>query len=98
MADVFQIGEHVICSITVKDADGVLQDAATSMNIKINKLRPNYEGDVLSNRSMTKDSTGTYHYDFASAGEYPGDYQVVYTATDGSRITIQKDDFVLEGV
>ena len=34
-SDKFHIGETVICSITVKDSAGVLQDAATSMTITI---------------------------------------------------------------
>ncbi len=96
VGDVFQIGETVICSITVKDADGALQDAATTMNIVINRLRPNYGAAIVASTAMGNDGTGLYHYDFASASNEAGDYEVVYTATDGSRITIATDTFILE--
>ena len=91
---IFQIGETVICSITVKDENGDLQDAATSMNIVINRVQP-FES-IISSTAMTNDSTGTYHYDFASASKVVGEYEILYTATDGSRITIETDTFNLE--
>jgi len=94
--DTFDIGECVICSITVKDSSGTLTDPATSMNIVINRKSPNYEANIVISTAMTKDSTGTYHYDFATAGERRGTYEAVYTATDGSRITIEKATFILE--
>ena len=93
----FEVGEHVICSITVKDADGDLQDAATSMSIVVEHIGSN--GSLIStpitSTSMTKDSTGTYHYDAATATLSKGTYRITYTATDGSRITIQTDTFQL---
>uniref|UniRef100_A0A6M3J8Y1 Uncharacterized protein n=1 Tax=viral metagenome TaxID=1070528 RepID=A0A6M3J8Y1_9ZZZZ len=92
----FDIGETIICSITVKDSAGALQDPATSMNIVINRVPPNYVANIVSSTAMTKDSTGTYHYDFASAGKDNGKYEAVYTATDGTRITIEKDTFELK--
>ena len=91
----FEIGETVICSITVRDSDGDLQDAATSMNIVIDCLIPSYSADIVSSTSMGKDSTGTYHYDFASASNEAGQYRIIYTATDGTRITIHLDTFDL---
>ncbi len=92
----FDIGETVICSTLVKNSSGTLTDPATSMNIVINCLKPTYSADVVSSTAMTNDSTGTYHYDFASAGEASGKYQSVCTATDGARISIQKETFTLE--
>ena len=91
----FEVGETVICSITTKDKNGALQDAATSMNIVIDRLSPNYLADIISSTAMTKDSTGTYHYDFASASKAEGKYKITYTATDGTRITKQTDTFDL---
>ena len=90
----YEIGEHVICSITVKDSSDALQDPVTSMNIVINRTDGNSE-EVISSTAMTNDSTGTYHYDFASAGKARGGYEAVYTATDGTRITIERDKFNL---
>ncbi len=90
----FYIGETVICSSTIKNNDsGEEKDPATSTKMAINKVQP-YES-IIESTAMTKDSTGTYHYDFASAGKSPGDYEAVCTADDG-RITIEKKPFKLE--
>ena len=91
----FEIGETVICSIEVKDENGDLQDAATSMNIVIDRLSPNYSAGIVTSTSMGNDSTGKYHYDFASASKAAGQYRIIYTATDGSRIKIELDTFNL---
>ena len=92
---IFQIGETVICSIEVKDDDGVLKDPETSTNIEIDMVSPTPES-IISSTAMTKDSTGKYHYDFASVSKAAGDYVAKYTATDGTRITIEKNKFHLE--
>ena len=92
---IFQIGETVICSITVKDADGTLQDAATSMNILIEQITPQFLSFQTST-AMSNDSTGTYHYDLATSTAARGGYLITYTATDGARITIEPDTFTLE--
>ena len=91
----FDIGETVICSIEVRNAAGTLVDPSTSMQIAIDWIKPNF-GNIITATNMTKDSTGKYHYDFASAGKQAGSYQVIYTATDGTRITIEKETFSLE--
>lgn len=90
----FQRPETVICSITVKTAAGVLTDPDTSMTITITDTN----GTVKVNASaMTKDSTGTYHYDYTPASDATlGRYTIKYTATDGTRVTNQLDDFYLE--
>ena len=85
----FQIGETVICSCEVRDDAGTLKDPATSMTITI------YDTNI-NGVTMTKDSTGKYHYDFDSTGKAGVTYTVYYKATDGSRITITKDEFKLE--
>jgi len=91
----FDIGETVICSIEVKDDGGILKDPTTSMNIAITKPEPIGE-EIVASTAMVKDSTGKYHYDFVSEGKAAGKYRVKYIATDGSRITIEKEVFVLE--
>ena len=91
---IFEIGETVICTITVKNADGTLTEPSTSMKIEVGLL-PSV-ADVVSSTNMEKDSTGLYHYDFQSSGEAYGNYIITYTATDGTRITIQEDTLSLE--
>ena len=90
----FEIGETVICSITVRDSTGSLQDAATTMSIVIDKIAPSYES-VLASTGMTNDDTGLYHYDFASASKTAGNYRVTYVAVDGTRTTKHTDTFIL---
>ena len=89
----FDIGETVVCSIEVKTDAGILVDPATSMKITI--ISP--PGSIIINAiDMTKNAVGKYYYDFASASQAEGEYIVKYTATDGSRITIEKGKFRLE--
>jgi len=89
----FDVGETVICSCEIKDTDGNLKDPSTSTQISI----CNNKGVVsLAATAMTKDSTGKYHYDFQTVGSSKDRYTVSYIATDGSRITIEKETFELE--
>ena len=90
----YNMGESVICSCDVKNSAGTLVDPATSMNITITQTSPSYAVKITST-AMTKDSTGKYHYDAQTAGWGTGNYEVEYIATDGSRITRQKDTFGL---
>ena len=96
MASTFTIGETVICSITVKDASGALQDPATSMKITVDQIKPSYTANKLAITDMAKDSTGTYHYDVSTSAFSQGTYKVIYTATDGTRVTIHTDSFELK--
>lgn len=89
---VFQVGETIICSITVKDSAETLTDPATSMTISI---YDSSNGVDVNNASMAKDSTGKYHYDYTLIG-MRGWYKVVYKAQDGARATINKDQFFVE--
>jgi len=89
----FDVGETIICSVEVTDAAGDYADPATSMNIEIYLVSPYTV--VVSSTAMSKDSTGHYHYDFQSASKVTGDYRVKYIATDGTRITIETEDFKL---
>ena len=89
----FDCGETVICSVEVKDDAGAYKDPATSMKITIIDRSWAIKVDAA---GMTKDATGKYHYDFQTAGCINGKYEVVYKATDGTRITIQKEFFTLQ--
>ena len=91
MAD-FDKGESVICSCEVKDAAGAYKDPQISMKITITDK--NYVVKV-NNADMTKDAVGKYHYDCQTSGYIDGKYEVEYKATDGSRISIQKETFIL---
>jgi hypothetical protein len=89
----FDIGETVICKCEVTDEDGVKKDPTTSMKITITDQQGSIKVD---DAAMIKDATGEYHYDCQTANYNKGLYSVVYTATDGSRITIEKEAFSLE--
>lgn len=92
--DTFRVGTTIICDILVKDDDGALQDAATTMKIKIDKNDGNFEV-ILALTNMDNDSTGTYHYDFQTAGKDRGQYIILYVATDGSRLSYEPALFKL---
>jgi len=96
--DKFNVGETVICWRNVKNEGGILTDPDTSMGIAINKRSPSYETGILNSTKMIKTGgvTGIYHYDFDTTGKEKGIYEAVYTATDGTRITIEKEEFKLE--
>ena len=91
--DIFNAGETVICSIIVKNSSNVLQNPATSMKVKVYRARP-YEEKVAS-IAMTYDSEGAYHYDCQTADYEKGEYEIFYTATDETRISIEKALFSL---
>ena len=86
----YHTGETIICSVEVKNSGGTLTDPATSMKITIIGTFA-----VVDNVSMVKDSTGKYHYDFDSTGKQVGVYNAEFIATDGSRISKQRDSFNL---
>ena len=89
----FQIGETVICSITVRDADGNLVDPSTSMKITITDSQKSVK---VNDQAMINDSKGEYHYDFdTSSLSLAGIYTVTYKATDGSRISIEESTIEL---
>ena len=90
----FNILETIICSCEVKNDAGTLIDPATSMTIAINQTSP-IGKVIITATAMTKDSVGKYHYDFQTTTVSGGSYEAIYTATDGTRITIEKDTFNL---
>ncbi len=87
------LGETVICSITVVDnSSGVQRAPATSMLITIKDSQGALKAD---NQAMTESSAGEFYHACNTAGWMGGLCRVIYTAVDGSRITIQKDKFTL---
>ena len=89
----FDIGETVIASCEVKDDDGAYKDPSTSMKITITDK---FNAVKVNNVDMAKDAIGKYHYDCQTTDYVDGKYIVTYVATDGTRITIQKESFNLE--
>ena len=89
----FDIGETIICSCEVKGATGAYKDPQTSMKITITDRNYAVKVDAV---DMTKDAVGKYHYDFQAVDCVNGKYEVVCKATDGTRITIQKEFFTLQ--
>ena len=82
----FVAGGTVICKAIVRDEDGVLVDPATSMKIGITDKNNTV---VVAPVAMSKDSTGIYHYDWATtSATKTGMYKTTYTAVDGTRTTI----------
>ena len=87
----YHIGETIICWRNVKNEAGAYVDPATAMKISICDPA---NGAEVANEDMVKDTTGKYHYDYTTTLEsLIGKYRVTYTATDGARITIEKDTF-----
>lgn len=97
MATKFDLGETVICTIAVTNTStGVAADPATSMQVKVDRIEPNYE-NVLATTAMTDDTgTGAYHYDLQTSSFVAGIYEIEYIATDGTRITRKTDIISLE--
>ena len=89
----YQRGETVICALTIMKA-GALHDPLTSTQITIMDGR----GAVLVNLAdMVNDSTGQFHYDFASAVAHSaGRYRARFTTIDSGRTTIIDHSFELE--
>ena len=90
----FQNPETIICSITVTRTDtGAATNPSTSMIISI--FNPGGAA-VVSAQAMTNDGAGLYHYDYTPSSPTPGTYHIRYTATNGSRVTIQDDFFDID--
>ena len=90
---IFNIGETIICSCEVK-AKGAVTDPETSMKISI---RDSNNVLLIDKQDAVRDGTGKYHCDYQSAtSTMRGKFTVFYTATDGPRISICKDEFFVE--
>lgn len=90
--DEFYKGDTIICNRNVKNDAGTYVDPATSMQIQIDRIAP-HNSFILAATNMTKDSTGKYHYDFQTTSMSVGEYEATYIATDGTRISQEKDRF-----
>lgn len=95
MAKQFNRGETVKCNRNVKNpTTGEYYDPTTSMTITITN---NQNGIEVDDQDMVKDATGKYHYNWLSSptGD-KGIHIILYKATDGADIAIEKDTFILE--
>jgi hypothetical protein len=82
-----------VCSILIYSS-GTLVDPSTSVKVSIWNENNTI---VVNEQAMTNDAVGTYHYNYTtSTTGIRGQYRVIYTATDGTLITKQKDYFQLE--
>ena len=89
---VFIKGTTVVCEIDVKNTSGTL--TAPSGTPKVN-IYDAHHNQVVSSASMSTDTTGEYHYNYASSGATVfGEYTVLYKTTD-TVTTIKKDTFEL---
>lgn len=88
----FERQETVILEQVVTDSKtGALKNPATSMVVTVTDP---LDAVVVAAQAMANDSVGNYHYDYTlGAGAVLGVYQVLYTATDGSRVTKGWDSF-----
>lgn len=94
--NVFQIGETVVITHTVqRKVANVWTDYDPATSVKVSVYDPTGVIDVTA-ASMTKDSTGYYHYDYQSAGKSAGTYRARVTDTDATRITNKDGFFQLE--
>ena len=86
----FDLGETVICSVEIRNESGVLVDP-TLITITISDSG---NAKVVDAQVMTKDGVGKYHWDYIPTVKI-GTYIIKYVATDGSRFSIQKDNFTV---
>ena len=91
--DKFFVGESIILGAETYNAAGELYDPVTSMEIEITRVPP--ASGAVAKVAMINDEVGKYHFDY-TVGAETGVYEVKYTATDGARVTIEKDTFQLE--
>ena len=89
----YECGETAVCYCEVRKSNA-LYDPANSMQITIYK--PDSTAETIA--AMTKDAVGKYSYDYQTASKPNGKYKVLYTCTDGTKMTTAKDYFMLEPV
>lgn len=83
----FLVGETAICSVEVRNQNNVLVNPI-SVTITISTRT----GTKVNNATMLPpDSTGKYHYDYFATER--GTFSVIFTATDGSRVSKTTDNF-----
>ncbi len=84
----YEIGETAVCYLEIRKANA-LYTPATSIQVTIYKP----DGTAETIVAMTAESTGIYSYDYQTSGKPCGDYKVLYTVTDGTKITTGRDYF-----
>lgn len=86
----YQPAETIVCSIEVYSSANVLT-APTSITITI---KDSAGSSVVTAATPTNDSTGKYHYDYTlGASPTKGIYEITWTVTYASRVTIARDSF-----
>jgi len=91
----FERGETVVLSIEVRDEDDALTSPATSMTVAITDP-DGIVVQVATAMTNTGGVTGLYHYDYLlGAAITLGIYEAEFKATDGSRVTIERDQFTV---
>lgn len=86
----FDIGEHVVCSVTTRQNDTLVEVTPRLITI----YKPDGTVDINS-ATLSRDGTGLYHYDFDSTGRVAGYYRVKVTLTFVDRVTIKQGGFTL---
>ncbi len=90
---IYQKGETYVLGLEVKDDSGDYYDPDTSVTAEI--IDP--DGVVKSSGSMTRDSTGNYHYDYTiQSDDATGVWHAKVTCVDGTRTTIETTGFMVE--
>ena len=89
----YERGETVIVTSSITNSDGDAADPATSIKVTVTDRAGTAQVDGV---AMTKDETGEYHYDVATAsGWEKGLYTVNVVAVGASRTTIERGYFML---
>ena len=89
----FYVGETVTFTVEIRKRLGGNLFDPNSVKITI-MFNRNIESPVINSEGMNKVSDGIYFYDWIS--NEPGYYDVVYVAIDGTKISIGKDNFVIQ--
>ncbi len=84
----YEVGETAVCYLEIRKSNA-LYTPATSIQATIYKP----DGTAETIASMAAASIGIYSYDYQTSGKPIGDYKVLYTVTDGTKITTGRDYF-----
>ncbi len=88
----YKRGSTYICKAVVTNPDtGALVDP-TSITCGFTKP----DGSAVVAAAMSKDSTGTYHFDYAIAADAPqGVWRPVVTSSTGTRVKVSESEFLV---
>lgn len=86
----FDIGEHVVCSVTTRQ-NGTLVEVTPRL---ITIYKPDGTVDINS-ATLSRDGVGEYHYDYDTTGRVAGYHKAKVTLTLVDRVTIKQGGFTL---